>query len=354
MEKRLIPLDFARGIAIILIVWAHADLKMDPEFYETYLKIIHKAIYSFHIPLFFIISGILAKHTLDKSDFSLSVYVNNLCSRILMPYYSLNIVFFLINILVPNSYTNAPSAVDMAKALLIMQSHPDYLPSGVLWFLFALFLCALTNVFMIKQFKINKYIWLGICLAITLFSTLLWDMYYFALDRFSRNIFFFVFGYVLTDMITVRDFKRITALIPGFLCSWAIVFYFFYNGPFYLRILTGVIGSICVLTISFTIDHGDENKTIIQKGLNFIGRNSIIIFVLHMPVLFVVFKLLTWMCLTNSFVGFSIALFAGIIGPHLIALCLKVYPTLYRILLGKWPDGNTPPTLPLKKTKGLI
>jgi fucose 4-O-acetylase-like acetyltransferase len=354
MKKRLLPLDFAKGIAIIIIVWAHADLKMDPIFYETYLKIIHKAIYSFHIPLFFLISGILAKNTLEKSDFSLPVYIKNLCTRILMPYYALNIVFFLINILVPRSYTHAPSAVEMTKALLVMQSHPTYLPSGVLWFLFALFLCSLTNAIMLKQLKVNKYIWLGICLAITLSSTLLWDIYYLALDRFSRNIFFFVFGYVLSDMITGRDLKRTITLIPGLLCAWAIVFYFFYNGPFSWRILTGVVGSLCMLAISFAIDHGNENKNILQEGMHFIGRNSIIIFVLHMPVLLVVFKTLIWMHLTDSFLGFTIALLAGIIGPHLIALCLKVYPPLYRILLGKWPDGTHPSTLPLTKTEGLL
>jgi len=53
-------LDYARGIAILLILIGHAD-----GISEGVLK----AIYSFHVPLFFLISGILMKysHAVDKS-----------------------------------------------------------------------------------------------------------------------------------------------------------------------------------------------------------------------------------------------------------------------------------------------
>ena len=50
MEKRIGYIDIAKGLGILIIVLAHNDL-------AGYHPTLHKFIYSFHIPLFFFLSG---------------------------------------------------------------------------------------------------------------------------------------------------------------------------------------------------------------------------------------------------------------------------------------------------------
>ena len=50
MEKRIGYIDIAKGLGIMIIVLAHNDL-------AGYHPTLHKFIYSFHIPLFFFLSG---------------------------------------------------------------------------------------------------------------------------------------------------------------------------------------------------------------------------------------------------------------------------------------------------------
>lgn len=58
-EKRLRALDIAKGIAIILVVIGHAvpDATTHMGIQSDVLAIMHRLIYSFHMPLFFLISG---------------------------------------------------------------------------------------------------------------------------------------------------------------------------------------------------------------------------------------------------------------------------------------------------------
>ena len=54
MQKRVLYIDIAKGIGILLVVLAHNDLSG----YHPYL---HRLIYAFHMPLFFFLSGIFFK-----------------------------------------------------------------------------------------------------------------------------------------------------------------------------------------------------------------------------------------------------------------------------------------------------
>lgn len=54
--------DFAKGIAILLVVFGHVNVGMlesNKFMNDNILWIINKIIYSFHMPLFFILSGYL-------------------------------------------------------------------------------------------------------------------------------------------------------------------------------------------------------------------------------------------------------------------------------------------------------
>ena len=58
MKKRIDCLDVAKGIAMFLVVMGHAALAYDTPYWRV-------AIYSFHMPLFFLVSGVVVGRAKD-------------------------------------------------------------------------------------------------------------------------------------------------------------------------------------------------------------------------------------------------------------------------------------------------
>ena len=71
MDKRDYSIDIARGIACLLVVVGHVP---------TTPSLLHTWIYSFHMPLFFIISGIV----LNTND-SVKEFIKKRCKTLLVP-----------------------------------------------------------------------------------------------------------------------------------------------------------------------------------------------------------------------------------------------------------------------------
>ena len=138
MGKRVLWVDYAKAVAIILMVLGHAGL---PNTGKASMMV-----YMFHMPLFFIISGYFDNsQKLDTKDF----FVRNF-KTILIPYLVFNVVsipFCAVSAyLHPELYRFTREAVDFIyQPLLGMLVGDDivtphsYMALGALWFLMALF-----------------------------------------------------------------------------------------------------------------------------------------------------------------------------------------------------------------------
>ncbi|RHH41314.1 hypothetical protein DW206_20840 [Bacteroides ovatus] len=81
-------IDLVRFIGIFLVIWEHLNPFQDDNY------IIKKAIYTFHMPLFFILSGFLTKDTLmDKSKTNVSfTFLSNEVNKLVISYLLYNII----------------------------------------------------------------------------------------------------------------------------------------------------------------------------------------------------------------------------------------------------------------------
>ena len=70
MRKRESWIDVCKGIAIILVVIGHIEsvYRID----MSALIVVHDFVYSFHMPLFLLISGYLSKRAIEKQDAKMS------------------------------------------------------------------------------------------------------------------------------------------------------------------------------------------------------------------------------------------------------------------------------------------
>lgn len=138
-------LDAAKGIGILLVVLGHASLKN--EFILAY-------IYSFHMPLFFVIAGMLLKLT-NASEREYNSLVRSRLYSIMLPYGIFSIIYTILDFILKDEYKTTN-----LKATLTFQG------SGPLWFLPTLFIAELIFIWIIKKTGDKKGILISILIGI--------------------------------------------------------------------------------------------------------------------------------------------------------------------------------------------
>lgn len=122
-RNRDASLDCLRGIGIILVIVGH--------FFHN--EIIRIFIYSFHMPLFFILSGYLFRF---RSGVSIVKYIKDRAAALLIPYLSMALINMVCS-LVLNKGTGFQSNLLAIFFWVISDNFPI---GGALWYLVALFI----------------------------------------------------------------------------------------------------------------------------------------------------------------------------------------------------------------------
>lgn len=164
-SKRQSWVDYARGIAIILVAYRHVfeGIKSSHIPVSNYLYLEHFNIvfFSFRMPLFFIVSGIFLSASFAKRG--LRKYIENKARIILYPYFLWGCIQITLQIIFAD-YTNGSR--DLHSYLYLL-----YLPNEIeqFWYLYALFNVSVLYVLLKYVLKLNKvYQYL---LAVVMFYT---------------------------------------------------------------------------------------------------------------------------------------------------------------------------------------
>ncbi|MCW3148789.1 acyltransferase [Stutzerimonas stutzeri] len=133
MQERNVWVDYAKAIGIILVVYGHvargvfnAGLPMD----EAEFVLVDSIIYSFHMPLFFFLSGLFFFDSLQKRG--KGGLIINKVDTIVYPFIVWSLLQGLIEVVLSN-YTTGQVTLSEVFSLL-------WMPRAQFWFLYALFL----------------------------------------------------------------------------------------------------------------------------------------------------------------------------------------------------------------------
>lgn len=302
MEKeRINYLDYAKGVSILLVVLGHIYYSDNP------IKI---WIYSFHMPLFFIISGFLSTN-----------YVSNDKTRIIKKFKSLIIPYILFGGIIIFF-----KIIFNAGLTGVVKSYILYFLTGTgldaLWFLPALFLIEVYNILI---YKINnKYLRISIVTLLFLFGLLGKNIYLnmslITLYRSFVGLGFFIFGKYTFKLIKKIDLSYLNTLILFIITIilalknkcidlWGLNFN---NIPIY--ILCSILGSFTVIMFFKKICNVDI------KVLKYFSLNSLILMATHQPILDII----------NKITGFSY--YKMIIGIFVFIIILIIeIPIIYII-----------------------
>lgn len=250
---------------------------------------LHKIIYSFHMPLFFFISGFLAKQILDSSQ--KFAVIRKKISRLLVPYFFIGICYLPLKILLSQFANKAYELSDFWKILIGIN------PDGELWFLYALFF--VSAVAIIFGNRVNNF---GLIVAAVLAVV---DLHtFFSPIKFLWFNFFFVFGIYcrqnFPNFIQETDSKA--ALV--YLAAFAVGVYF---NLLFVSAATGI--TLC-LWISWKIS---QTNSAAVKIFEILGLFSMDIYILSDMIKipcrivfwshFHMYTLTFWVCFTASVVG---------------------------------------------------
>lgn len=284
-KKRLLWLDYAKVIGIYFVILGHIALQ------NTQIGI---WIFSFHMPLFFILSGFLEKGTDSVTD-----TIRKGFRTLIVPY----IVFYLTTyiwwlcvtyqrnpLLYERSVTDA--FIRPIVGLFLGEAHITPLAimiSVPLWFLIGLFFCRILFRIGVHLCKNQK---LALLLSNLLAIILIYIVHkakiniYFSLDSAIMAIPFYSFGFLLQDIIPkIKDnflltiFIALSCLIIGWLLAmWngrVDINDVIYGKNLLVFYINGIIGSLAV--IYFTrLFHAYKNHFLL-----YLGANTIIILAYH-------------------------------------------------------------------------
>ena len=278
-------LDIVKGIAIILMIFAHCIVSGNGDFFlkkELFWDdILFKIIYSFHMPLFALVSGYLYYFTVEKYSFE-KILIKKIKS-FLHPIVIFGIYRYLLT---------KKSLLFNDIALSKVYDFVFFLFDGY-WFLWSILFITIIVLFINKFFNDNLKVYIVFFLLTLIIPTRVLSLRIFLYP-------FFVGGYFFCKHHKMID--RIKRNIIYILGTSLVIFtclLFFYNKNMYIyvsgmtiinpilnissleqiyidlfRIIIGFVGSIFTLSMIYEIYCLTKNKKI-WKYFSYIGKNSL-------------------------------------------------------------------------------
>jgi len=299
--ERINWIDIAKAVGIYLVVLGHLDIT----------PVMRNVIYSFHMPLFFFISGFTFKRALQL-DFA--TLLKKKFQSLVCPYISFSIILFLFLHFVRRRLSSDPGADFSASDALIQialgVNGEAY--STPLWFLVTLFLAELA---LWSILKINKKPWqMLVVLAMFSFGMVYEYLYQtkgvkvlpFDLNLVAYYEIFLVAGYYVSELSFWKNMQLKNKLLGLFLSMVLFALSLMLNSQIaeasvgiWVSVAAAFLGIATTLFISQLIPR--------NKVLDFVGKNTLVILALHL----IAFSVLKAVCIFVLHLDISVLQNAG-------------------------------------------
>lgn len=331
-------IDLIKGFTIFLVVLGHciqfgsgSNYMNENLFFDNF---IFKFIYSFHMPLFAVISGYLFYFSLNKYEFK-DLFIRKI-KQLLIPIISTSIINIIINIILKRVSIGI-NFQSLKYIITIFYTN--------LWFLWALLFCSLTVLIFNKFFKNSIYLYLIFFIVLFITPDIL-NLYYFKFlyPFFIIGLFFNKYN-ILKNNIYCNKY-----LIISFIIHLIILFIFnnniyIYNTGFTIlgkenifmqifydlfRILAGLSG--VVLTLCF-INCVKTKVNVLDKIILLLGKQSMGIYIISGYIFSYLLPKLTYNFNSNILINLVESIIITFIS-YLIVILLNKSKLLTKFILG--------------------
>lgn len=310
-KVRIHYIDVARAISILLLVWGHTLGHSENS------KYIYKIIYSFVVPLFFVVSGFLMSTKESFGNFAKNKFV-----RIMIPYF-VWAVLFLVPFYMFGSSVASSFDISQKDGLLTVMKNILYgigkghrlQQNSSLWFLPALYTMSLFYYYLFYLLdKFDNDRLRIVAAAVLMIAGYISDEYLLLSLPWGLNTVFvagvyFYIGYLLRrykviEQIMSKKYRFIVLVVAGIWGMYAgsanrALGFMDYNiGNVWLAYISGICFSVLMLCLSYRIGK--------CSMLEYVGKNTISVMIFHkLPILLCQTKLgiLThWLTASNIFI----------------------------------------------------
>ncbi len=278
-EARIEWIDIAKGIGIILVMLGHC---VNIEGW------CHRYIYTFHMPLFFLLSGLVLKVEFSR------IFIYKKIRSLILPYFTFVMLGFIITLLIPSWRSRLSLKGIVADVYL---ANPEFINVSSIWFLACLFIviCILTLINRIGMVWLQKIVIVFLAFVGFLFGKLYNDGVDLLIpcNRLPWNIdvalvaiVFTAIGYYYKDIIIVHITKlaerRMITLFIILLMALIVAVVAFFNGRvnlhglLYNNLILYLIGSICGTELILAFSIFMQNYRV-KRPIIWLGKNSLVL-----------------------------------------------------------------------------
>lgn len=338
-EKLSKDLYLIRGVAIILVVIGHV-IGNEPgsgilQLYKSDIFILStfcKFIYTFHVWLFFIVSGI-SLALFSNTNSSWGKFTNSRFKRILIPLICWGPVTFILRAYQDGT---AYSLFDVLKSVIQ--------PYFIFWFFHALIFASFLSFFLLKVFKSKAlYFYISAILSLVFLSIIipqkLPTIEYFYANYLQGNMFYavgvFIAAYLERISVLIKRISYNLTLLSLIVCAALMIATFSLAPSNFLNIVVLINGTIAFLFLYIALNTKTKliqpiilkKKVLSLKNfLGYLGNKSMIIYLFHVhfgaATRIAIVKILNT---TSPILHFTLGCIVAIIGPLV----------LYKILVNK-------------------
>lgn len=308
--------DNAKAIGIILVVYGHVArglVNSNIEAPTPYYQLLDQVIYSFHMPLFFFLSGLFFIQTLDKK--SAGKLVLSKVDTILYPYVVWSLIQGGIEVMLSQ---HANGAVTWAEVLALW-----WQPRAQFWFLYALFFVFAFASLVYWAFSTRRHMLMfGVSIGLYLFPPPI--THYIIPNFIVGHLVFFCLGIVFNTHFKITKFSSLTSLLL-ISAAFAIAQWLFHavfefqsidRNPALLALT--IVSILFVVTLATCLAKREFNF------LAYIGASSMAIYLMHILAGSGTRVLLSKLLHIESFTVHLIAgCLAGILAPLIAVVVIR-------------------------------
>ncbi|MBO3115225.1 acyltransferase [Winogradskyella sp. DF17] len=265
-------IDRAKGLGIILVVLGHvirglnnAELFNGAIFINT-----DYIIYTFHMPLFFFLSGIFFLKSLQKRG--LRVFLKDKFSLLFYLYMLWSVIQFIVQLSL-DRYTNGNTNIADILDVFV-------LPKGQMWFLYVLLLIFSISAFLYHYVQPKWHNYLLASLIIVGIFLRVYDIdFWYVAQKFGYNFLFFQLGILYAlhgkQMLQKLTIKWSLALMVVSLFAFSAVVLFNINNQrlnYDNQIIPAILGVLAVIFIVVLLT---------LKSFSYLGKYSLEIYLAH-------------------------------------------------------------------------
>lgn len=323
MNKRIEWIDSLRGMAIILVVWGHWNIPVIGE----------KFIYSFHMPLFFFLSGYLFNHKgLSLKDFAMKK-----TKGYLIPY----AIYAVIAVPFSPIFDPNFSITNIVLNFFFINGKVGW--NAPIWFLLVMFMMEVLSYFLLSEIALSYSI-IGSLVLAGIMSLFPMSMP-FGINIVVLALFFYQLGILSKKNGWIERTNFITliigvfgAIVFGVVLNSRVSVYNFELGNYFYFLIASISGILMMFTAFSKIGN--------IKVLNFYGKNTLVLFASHY------FFLMSVMWVSQKFLNFNIYLNKSwLLSIILLILTLAVYAIVIKFVNKYLPILNGNQNEIVKKNK---